>query len=181
MDKPSQNRSVSGGELLRGHLEGDPQAFPALVRRYERELFGFLVRFTGDRTLAEDVFQEAFLQLHISAGAFDTSRRLKPWLFTIAANKARDALRSRSRKRAISLDATVSSDSTQETTYASLIPANIPAPDESLANLETRRAVQTIVQEMPENLRAVLVLCYFHDFPYKEIAEILGIPLGTVK
>ena len=128
-----------------------------MVARYRRELFNFLYRFTGDAALAEDVFQGAFLQLHVSGAAFDPSRRLKPWLFTIAANKARDALRSRGRRRAASLDAPVARDAEGATTYADLMPANIPAPDESLLNLETSQAVQRIVDQMPENLRIVLV------------------------
>jgi RNA polymerase sigma-70 factor (ECF subfamily) len=167
--------------LLQRHLEGDPGAFPALVNRYRKQLFNFLAKFTGDRALADDVFQEAFLQVHLSAGGFDLSRRFKPWLFTIAANKARDALRSRSRKSAASLDASVGGDGDDRRRYADLMPSNIPNPEESLANLETRRDVQRIVNEMPENLRMVLILCYFHGLPYKEVAEILSVPLGTVK
>ena len=167
--------------MLKRYLAGDEAAFTSLVRRYRRELYNFLARFTGDKALADDVFQETFLQLHISARTFDTSRRLKPWLFTIAANKARDALRSRNRKRAAPLDATVSSTDESETTYANLMPANIPSPEEFISNLEMRQAVQRIVSEMPENLRMVLLLCYFQDLAYKEIAEILDIPIGTVK
>ena len=167
-DSPESNKKISDTELLVRHLAGDAGSFAALVARYRRELFNFLYRFTGDAALAEDVFQEAFLQLHVSGAAFDPSRRLKPWLFTIAANKARDALRSRGRRRAVSLDAPVARDAEGATTYADL-------------NLETRQAVQRIVDQMPENLRIVLVLCYFHELPYKEIAEILGVPLGTVK
>lgn len=179
MDEPTRQEQISDEELLQRHLEGDGGAFEALVRRHERELFAFLVRFTGGGTLADDVFQEAMLQLHVSAAAFDPERRLKPWLFTIAANKARDALRARSRRSAAPLDAPVSSN--QEATYADLMPADVPAPDESLMNLETRLAVQNMVGRLPENLRLVLLLCYFHDFSYKDIAEMLGVPLGTVK
>lgn len=178
-ERSNSRPAVTDAELLQRHLAGDEQAFTALVERYRRELYNFLARFTGDRTLAEDVFQEAFLQLHISAGSFDTSRRLKPWLFTIAANKARDTMRSRSRRQAAPLDARIGGD--QEDTYASLMPSDIPSPEESIANLETRQAVRTIVEDMPENLRVVLLLSYFHDFAYKEIAEILSVPLGTVK
>jgi RNA polymerase sigma-70 factor (ECF subfamily) len=166
--------------LLARHLDGDPRAFEALIDRYRRELFSFLVRFTGNRAMAEDVFQETFLQLHLSAATFDTSRRLKPWLFTIAANKARDALRSRSRRQAAPLDADISG-SDGKATYGDLMPSDVPQPDESLMNLETRSAVQNIVDEMPENLRTVLLLNYFHGFAYKDIAEMLGVPLGTVK
>jgi RNA polymerase sigma-70 factor (ECF subfamily) len=176
-----QDKPISDTELLRRHLAGEEEAFAALVRRYEKEVYNFLARFTGDRALADDLFQETFLQLHVSAGAFDQTRRLKPWLFTIAANKARDALRRRARHQAAPLDATVPGTADDRTSYADLMPSDIPASDESVLNLENRRAVESIVNEMPEHLRTVLVLSYFSDLPYKEIAEVLDVPLGTVK
>lgn len=180
-DKQPADKSITDTQLLERHLSGDSEAFGALVRRYERELFNFLARFTGDRAMAQDVFQETFLQLHLSAGAFDMTRRLKPWLFTIAANKARDALRKRTRKQAAPLDAPVAGDAEGRSTYVDLMPADIPLPDQSMLNQETRENVEKIVSEMPENLKTVLLLCYFQDLPYKDIAETLGIPLGTVK
>ncbi len=180
-DPSKPEPAVSDTELLRLHLEGDSDAFESLVRRYRRELYNFLARFTGDAAMAEDVFQDAFLQLHISAGTFDLSRRLKPWLFTIAANKARDALRKSYRRQAAPLDAKIAGSNSQETTYADLMPSDIPPPEESLLNLETRQAVQRIIDAMPDNLRTVLLMSYFNEFPYKEIAEILDVPLGTVK
>jgi RNA polymerase sigma-70 factor (ECF subfamily) len=180
-DPPKTESGLSDTELLRLHLDGDQEAFGVLVRRYRRELFNFLARFTGDFALAEDVFQETFLQLHLSAGTFDLSRRLKPWLFTIAANKGRDAMRKTYRRQAAPLDAKIAGSESQESTYADLMPSNIPPPDESLMNLETRQAVQRIIDDMPENLRTVLLMSYFNEFPYKEIAEILDVPLGTVK
>ena len=67
------------------------------------------------------------------------------------------------------------------TTFADLLPADFPPPDETLSNFETRQAVQNIVGNMPDNLRMVLVLSYFHGFAYKDIAEILEVPLGTLK
>ncbi|HHH75629.1 MAG TPA: sigma-70 family RNA polymerase sigma factor, partial [Phycisphaerae bacterium] len=100
---------------------------------------------------------------------------------TIAANKARDALRSRSRKQAAPLDATVAGSDSDRTSYADLLPSNIPNPDQSLMNLEIRRGVQRVVRQMPEQMRTVLMLNYFHEMPYKDIAEILDVPLGTVK
>lgn len=175
------NETISDTQLLQRHLQGEEAAFGTLIKRYRKELFSFLVRFTGDVEMAEDVFQETFLQLHISAATFDPQRRLKPWLFTIAANKGRDAMRSRWRKQAAPLDAMVGGSNDDQTSYASLMPSSIPAPEEALANLETRQAVQKIVDRMPENLRVVLLLSYFHDFPYKDIAEMLNVPLGTVK
>ena len=177
----TRGRTISDMELLQRHIDGDMSAFGSLMERYQRELYNFLARFTGDAALAEDIFQETFLQLHISAGTFDMTKQLKPWLFTIAANKARDALRKNVRRQAAPLDATVAGSTDDRTSYADFMPADVVPPLEDLVNLETRQAVQTIIDEMPENLRAVLLLCYFHEFPYKEIADMLDVPLGTVK
>jgi RNA polymerase sigma-70 factor (ECF subfamily) len=186
MESPNDRRAestpeVSDEQLLLQYTQGAMDAFEELVRRYRRELFNFLARFVGDRALAEDIFQETFLQVHLSAGGFDVSRRLKPWLFTIAANKARDALRSRYRHAAAELDAVLGGADQEQTRYIDLMPAKVPRPEETLQNQEAAAAVKNIVQEMPETLRMVLLLSYFHDFAYKEIAGILDVPLGTVK
>jgi RNA polymerase sigma-70 factor, ECF subfamily len=168
-------------ELLRLHRRGDPRAFEVLVHRRAGELYRFLNRFLGDRSQADDVLQETFLQVHLSADRFDTARRFKPWLFTIAANKARDAMRSHSRKRTAELNAQVSESDEESVSYIDLLAANIDLPIEELQNRELRRAVQKLVMDMPEHLREVLLLGYFQQMPYKDIAEALGVPLGTVK
>lgn len=170
----------SDESLLRRYLGGERTAFAQLVRRYERELFHFLVRFLGDRAAAEDTFQEAFLQVHESAHTFDLSRRFRPWLFTIAANKARDLLRSRSRHPAAPLDAHPAGMH-GEGQYVDLLQAAGSLPDEPIQREELRRLVHQTIQEMSPNLREVLLLGYFHEFPYKQIAEMLHIPVGTVK
>ena len=167
--------------LIERHLDGDDDAFATLVGRYEASLYGFLARFTGDATLAEDIFQETFLQVYRSAAMFDLKRSFRPWLFTVAANKARDVLRKKGRRPEIRLDTPLSSGEGREMTFADLIPSKIPSPDEISANQETRTDVQEMVQELPETLREVLSLSYFKELPHKEIAEILEIPLGTVK
>lgn len=175
----TQPQAPTDGELLRRYLDGQADAFAELVGRYQRSLYGFLVRFTGNRALAEDVFQETFLQVHHSAARFDTSRAFRPWLYTVAANKARDALRKKNRRQAAPLDATLTNDT--GTSYADLLPDDLPGPDEISANQETRQAVHDMIAELPEHLREVLVMCYFNELPYKEIAEALSIPVGTVK
>jgi RNA polymerase sigma-70 factor (ECF subfamily) len=181
IERQTEPENVSDEQLLLRYVQGDVNAFETLVNRYRRELFNFLARFLGDPALAEDVFQETFLQIHLSAGGFDVTRRLKPWLFTIAANKARDALRSRSRRSAAELDAEIGGGEDDSTRFVDLMPGSVPRPEETLENLEAAQSVQNIVQQMPENLRSVLLLSYFHQFPYKEIADILNVPLGTVK
>jgi RNA polymerase sigma-70 factor (ECF subfamily) len=167
--------------LLSEHLAGDPNSFGRLVARYQRELFHFLVRFLGDRALAEDVFQESFLQVYQSAEQFDSSRRFRPWLFTIAANKARDALRSQARRASSPLQANISSGDSESGEFIDLLQADIPSPSEPMERDEVQKRVQQLVAGMPDNLREILLLSYFHQFPYKQISEMLDIPLGTVK
>ncbi|MCK5113428.1 MAG: sigma-70 family RNA polymerase sigma factor [Phycisphaerae bacterium] len=176
-----EETQISDAQLLQRFLDGDSEAFSALVKRYQQNLYAFLSRFLGDAALAEDVFQETFLQVYQSAPMFDMTRTFRPWLFTVAANKARDALRSRKRRSAAPLDAVIGSMQDAKNTYASLIPSEIPSPDEISMNLETQQNVKIIIEQLPENYRLVLILSYFQEIPHKEIAEILDIPVGTVK
>lgn len=169
-------------DLLSAYRHGDREAFAELVRRYERELFHFLVRFLGDRAAAEDVFQETFLQVHQSAEQFDLERRLRPWLFTIAANKARDVMRQRARRPTNPLEAQVGGGNDDEGgRFIDLMEAAVNMPDEPMLRQEVQKKVQDIVMSMPHHFREILLLSYFHQFPYKQISEMLGIPLGTVK
>ena len=167
--------------LLRDYLAGDPAGFELLVRRHAQELHQFILRFTGDSVAAEDVVQEAFLQVHTSANTFDPTRRFKPWLFTIAANKARDYLRRRGRKRELPFDAQMDQGDETGQRFIDLLSSEQVAPDSGLLLDEKRRTVRDVVGSMPLKLCEVLVLAYYHHFPYKEIGEILDIPLGTVK
>ena len=83
---------LTDGELMQRSIAGDEAAFPEIVSRHKNSLYAFLNRFLNQSDLVDDVFQETFLQLFTSRESFDPSRPLRPWLFTIAANKAKDAL-----------------------------------------------------------------------------------------
>jgi RNA polymerase sigma-70 factor (ECF subfamily) len=168
-------------ELLSAYREGDRAAFEQLVQRYQRELFHFLVRFLGDRAAADDVFQETFLQVHQSADQFDPTRRFRPWLFTIAANKARDLIRSQARRPTNPLQASINPGDDESGEFMDLMQSTQAFPDEPLQREELQQMVQRTVMSMPEHLREILLLSYFHQFPYKQISDILQIPLGTVK
>lgn len=170
----------SDEQLLAAYRIGDKASFAQLVARYQRELFHFLVRFLGNRAMAEDVFQEAFLQVHQSAEAFDLQRRFKPWLFTIAANKARDLIRSQARRPTSPLQASIGGEE-EGGEFIDLMQAGGELPEDPMARQELREKVQKVVASMPDNLREILILSYFQTFPYRQIGEILGIPLGTVK
>lgn len=180
--RADRNDDRSDEQLLESYLNGDLIAFQRLVERYQRELYHFLVRFLGDRAAAEDVFQDTFLQVHQSGGQFDLSRRFRPWLFTIAANKARDLMRSQARRPTSPLQAEISpGEGEGGGQFIDLMSADIPSPDEPISREELQQAVQQTVHGMPDHLREILLLSYFHQFPYKQIADILDIPLGTVK
>lgn len=168
-------------QLLSRHLDGDESAFRALVERHHRELSQFVMRFTNNRSAADDIVQDAFLQVHLSAASFDMSRKLKPWLFTIAANKARDHLRSRTRRREVPLDAQIGGEGETGQRFLDLLAAADGDPELQLEANEQREIVMRVMERMSPNLAEAIVLAYFHQFPYRDIAEILDIPLGTVK
>lgn len=168
-------------QLLAEYIEGKDSSFELLVRRHTQELYQFVMRFTGASGAADDVVQETFLQVHRSGTQFDPKRRFKPWLFTIGANKARDHLRRIGRRREVPLDAQVSGTDDAGQRFVDLLAGVDVLPEEDLAVDEKRRLVRGLLESMPPKLREVLVLAYYHRFPYRDIADIVGVPLGTVK
>lgn len=175
---------LSDEQLLERHRRGDADAFETLIRRHHADLLRFLIRLTGDRAAAEDVFQEAFLQVHISADTFDTARRFKPWLFTIAANKGRDHLRKKARRRTLDLSAPVPGNagaSGGATSFVDLMEVNCDQPDAAMDERERDAMVQRAVDRLPWTLREILLLAYFQRLTYAQVADELDIPLGTVK
>ena len=90
--------------LLEYRKNGDRELYAQLVYRYERELFSYLRRYLGNAEMAEDVFQAAFLSVHLKCDSFQEGRRFRPWLYTIATNAAIDARRRNKRHRTVSLD-----------------------------------------------------------------------------
>lgn len=173
--------SPTDEQLLAEFLAGQSEGFELLVRRHSQELYRFLTRFTGSAATAEDIVQEAFLQVYLSAPSFDRDRRFKPWLFTIAANKARDHLRSRARRPEMPLDAHVGNEGDEGQRFLDFLAEELQEPYAELERQEERELVRSVLDSLPAHLRDVLILGYYHQFPYKEIAEILHVPLGTVK
>src|SRR5438874_9224446 len=104
VELPDTLTVCSDEELLTRFCKGQAEAFGALLRRYERELYGYLRRYLGDASLAEDVFQNTFLQVYVKSGQYEAGRPVRPWLYTIATNQAIDALRRNGRHQALSLD-----------------------------------------------------------------------------
>ncbi len=168
-------------ELFARFSAGEEAAFRELVNRYKNELYAFLRRFLNRQDLVEDVFQETFLQLFISKDSYDTSRPLRPWLFTIAANKAKDALRKQQRTATIPIGTIADSEEMSFEDVLNTLSADIAVPYDDLAKNETAFRVRQIIANMPDNLREIIILAYFNKFSYKQMAEILSIPIGTIK
>ncbi len=174
---------VSDEKLLENYRQGDADAFRTLIERHQNDLMRFLRRLMGENQAAEDVFQDTFLQIHISAGQFDTSRRFKPWLFTIAANKGRDYLRKKNRRRTVDLSAPVQGGSggNDSTAFVDLMEVQIDPPGAALDDKEREQLVEQALQKLPYPYREILLLAYFQRLSYAQVAEDLQIPLGTVK
>ncbi len=177
----SRVQKPTDAQLLARFSEGDESAFRELVNRYKNGLYAFLKQFLNHQDMVEDAFQETFLQLFTSRDSFDTSRPLRPWLFTIAANKAKDALRKRQRTSAIPIGSIAESQEMSFDDVLNSLASDTTMPYEDLQKSETASLVGQIITDMPENLREILILAYFDKFSYKQMAQILSIPIGTVK
>jgi RNA polymerase sigma-70 factor, ECF subfamily len=167
--------------LLARHLCGEHDAFTCLVRRYRPDLLVYLRRTMKDAAAAEDVAQETFLRLHRAADQFEPSRGLRPWLFSIAANVARDYYRYHSRRPATSLQAPARANDPEGMTLASLQQAQTDAPHARIELHELQEQIRRLIDRMPPHLREILLLAYFRQLSYNEMSETLRIPLGTVK
>ena len=169
--------------LLVYRSEGDKRAFEELVHRYERELYNYLRHYLGDAEMAEDSFQTTFLQVHLKCEQFEPGRKVRPWLYTIATNQAIDAQRRNRRHRMISLDrrSGVGGQEDDAGSLVELLDGQEPSPVDQFELNEQRRYVRGAVERLPDQLRHALILVYYQGLKYREAAEVLSIPVGTVK
>ena len=166
-------------QVVRQFIAGDESAFDELVHRYYRQVYAFLTRFVGRADAAEDLTQEIFIKVHQSVATFDTTRKFKPWLFAIAANKARDAFRASGRRvKTVSIQ---QGRNEEDQTLSDILPGQEELPADEMIRREMGERVRQAVDRLPENLKEVILLAYYQQLQYKEISEILDIPLGTVK
>lgn len=168
--------------LLARLRSGEREVFGTLVRRYERELFGYLRRYLGDDDLADDVFQNTFVQVYLKIQQYELERPARPWLYAIATNQAIDALRRRNRRADQRADAATTTDEDgQQRPLFELLPAPGEDPSDSADRDEQRELVRAAVDRLPDLLRQVVILVYFQGLKYRDVAETLDIPVGTVK
>ena len=168
--------------LLRYRATGDREVFALLVRRYETELYNYLRRYLANAEMAEDVFQATFLQVHLKCDQFEEGRKFRPWLYTVATNQAIDARRRSKRHRMVSLDrATLGDDGDDAGKMLDLLTSDELDPSARLSETELREPVQRNLEDLPETMQQLVHLVYYQGMKYREAAEILDIPVGTVK
>ena len=158
-------------------LKGRPEACEEIVRRYERPIYGLIARMVRDEAQAEDLTQDTFLKMFRALARYDPTLRFSSWLFRIAHNTAIDYLRQRRLLIATPIDdPDDESDPLQELPDPSAI-----SPERSAERSELAAAVDRALDRVRPDYRAVLVLRYQEGLEYQDIADVLGVPLGTVK
>lgn len=182
MASSSPYADCSDEELLTLFRQGTSEAFGALVRRYEGELHGYLRRYLNDSDLAEDVFQNTFVQLYTKLYQYEAGRPVRPWLYAIATNQAIDALRRQNRHQAVQLNVEGDDENDGNVSRLLVLLENRgPGPLETLETNERKLMIRAGVEALPDFLKQVVLLAYYQGLKYKDIAGILGIPVGTVK
>ena len=162
----SDNMDRSDAELVAGARQGDLDAFAQLVERYRARALRLAYGIAGDD--AEDAVQDAFVKAFRSLSTFRADAALKPWLFTIVANEARNRRRTTSRRARLELRVRGA-------------PSETEGSDEAVIRREERQHLLDAVATLPEHAREVVALRYFAGLSEQETAEVLAVPRGTAK
>ena len=185
---PPQPDALGDEEVLRlveRAKDGDGEAFGALVSQYERFVYNVAVRVLSaasqPQDLAEDIAQETFLKAWRNLSAFRGGSTFSTWLFRIAVNCAKDAVRSAARRPAASLSFAGEEDEDGTTEWDIPVTSGDTVPEDAVERKELILAVRRAVESLPDDQRQVVVLRDLHGLPYQEISAMLGLELGTVK
>jgi RNA polymerase sigma-70 factor (ECF subfamily) len=168
-------------ELATLAAKGRESAFRELLARYERPVFSLIYRMVRDRTLAEDLAQEAFIRAFNAIGSYNTSYKFSNWIFKIANNHTIDHLRKR-RLETVSIHGSPHATTPDEVSQTRLVLASHDEdPHELVEHKELGGQIEVAIGELREEYRTVILLRHVEGYAYDEIAEIMALPLGTVK
>lgn len=164
-------------DLMSQFQMGTVEAFDILVSRYRDPLSNYIYRFLGDMKECEDLLQETFLRVYRNRHSYRRIAKFSTWLYTIAGNLARSEYRKRKRRRVYSLQSVNRDDEEYEVE----IPDETFSPDKHAESTIQDRHIQEALGQIPEEFREVVVLRDVQQLAYEEIADITGLPMGTVK
>ena len=169
--------------LLEYRLTSRRELFEELVQRYERPLFAYLCRSIGNAEDAEEVFQSAFMKVHLKSEQFEEGRKFRPWLYRIATNIAIDRRRQRRNLPNVYNESDFDSNEDEDDSFhlTQLLPGNDPLPSDYADTKEQIERLHRAIAELPQPLRAILNVVYFQGLSYREAAEVLDLPFGTIK
>lgn len=159
-------------EWVNAALQGDQDAFAELVYTYQDSVYNLCYRMLGERTESEDAAQEAFLRAYLNLQRYDPSRSFKTWLLTIASNHCIDRLRRR-RMTWLSIEEPLPPNIT--------LASDEPEPEEATLFNERSQAVQKLLNDLSPDYRAAVILRYWYDYSYTEIADILDTTESAIK
>ena len=168
---------MSDEDLMEQFQLGTVEAFNILVDKYSERLTHYLYGFLGDAKRCEDLLQETFLRVYRNRHSYQRIAKFSTWLYTIAGNLARSEYRKRKRRRMYSLQS-VNRDNEE---YELQLPDETFRPDNHAESTIQDKYIQDALNEIPESFREVVVLRDVQQLAYEEIAEITGLPMGTVK
>lgn len=169
--------ALSEAALLDECRRGNASAFEKLVVLYEKKVYNLAFRMVGNHEDASDIAQEAFLKVYTSLDQFRGESSFSTWLYRVVSNACLDELRHRARHKVVSIDTPVS----PEDPSPRQIPSKDPEPGHGIERAEVSNAVQQGIKELPDDHRIILVLRDIQGLSYEEIAQVLNMPLGTVK
>ena len=174
--------SFEDAALVEQCRKGDMQAFGSLVAKYQDRIFNMVFRMCGRRADAEELAQETFLKALERIGQFRGQSQFYTWLFRIAANLTISHRRRSGRVRFQSLGGPDDVDHSQaDALTAAMARRRNPAPEAAAMAVETNRRVMAALEELDDEFRLVVVLCDMQEMDYAQIAQVLGVPVGTVK
>ncbi len=164
--------------LIERCKSGDTAAFDEIVRRFEKRVFNYALRVTGNYNDACDVAQEAFIRAFHSIQTFRGDAKFATWIYRIVTNVYLDERKKHKSHPTISLDDTIE---LEENSVTRQIEDSTPSPDEILQTKERMRVLQRVINALPDYQRIIITLYHVEHRSYEEIAEILDLPIGTVK
>jgi RNA polymerase sigma-70 factor (ECF subfamily) len=167
---------VADSDLVVRAIAGREDGFEELVRRYQRPIAAYVYRMVGNYESALDLTQEVFIKIYGSLTRYRSEYKFSTWIYKIAHNAAVDHLRRHS-TRAQSL----TNQSAEGAEYDLPLESSKPTPEQEYAGKERRGEIETVVRALPAAYRELVILRHSHDMSYDEIAEVTGLPLGTVK
>jgi RNA polymerase sigma-70 factor (ECF subfamily) len=163
------------GDLVVRAISGREDGFEELVRRYQRPIAAYVYRMVGDYDAALDLTQEVFIKVYNSLGRYRPEYKFSTWIYKIAHNSAVDHLR-----RFSAREQSLTSES-DGSAYELPLECDKPTPEQESERRERRAEIESVVDSLSPAYRELVVLRHSHDLSYDEIAEVTGLPLGTVK